>query len=112
MPTDYVIEPVIADAMLVSKALTVHHPELVPTNTGGSSPNFLDELHYEGFTRKRFQQAVIMLVIGLSAHTKQLTEGCNPVEFAIPAVKPACYLVPAFFRSMPYTSLPKATISS
>jgi hypothetical protein len=70
MPLDYVIEPVIANAMLVSKAPTVHHPKLVPTDAGGFSPDFLDELYHERFTGKRLQQTVIMLVIGLSAHTK------------------------------------------
>jgi hypothetical protein len=53
-----------------------------------------------------------MLVVGLSTHTKQPTLRRDRIRLHVASVKPTDYLVPAFFKSMPYTSLPKATISS
>jgi hypothetical protein len=53
-----------------------------------------------------------MLIVGLGGHTKQLTLRCDRICLRIASVKPTDYLVPAFFKSMPYTSFPNATISS
>ena len=64
-----VIETVIAHAMGAKTAL-VHLPELVPTYARIPSSNSLDELDDERLLRQATSHLILMLVVGLLAHTK------------------------------------------
>ena len=67
---DDIIEAVVTDTILLTEALDVHQPQLVPTYAGILLADILDELHYKRFHRQALHQMVFMLVIGLLAHTK------------------------------------------
>ena len=109
---DDVIEAVVADTMIIAKLLPVHLPEFAATDTTVLLPNTPDKLYAESLIGQLPQISVAMLIVGLGGHTKQLTLRRDWICLRIASVKPTNYLVPAFFKSMPYTSLPNATISS
>ena len=109
---DDVIEAVVAHAVFRAELTLVHVPEFSATDTPVLLADAMDELYDKRLICKLPHLTVAMLVVGLGGHTKQLTLRRNGVCLHVASVKPTDYLVPAFFKSMPYTSLPKATISS
>ena len=96
-----VIEVVVADTVPLSEALAVHVPQLVAAYAGVKRTYLADELNNEALETKTEKAAVLVLVIGLLAYTKQPADGRDAVERGSRAAKPSCHLVPAFFRSMP-----------
>ena len=109
---DDVIEAVVADAMLIAKLLPVHLPELAATDSTVLLTDTPDILYAERLIGQFPHICIAMLIVGLGGHTKQLTLRRDRVCLRVASVKPTDYLVPAFFKSIPYTSLPNATISS
>ena len=107
-----IVETVIANGMLFAKRFLVHMPQLATANAPVTLTYALDELDDESLLCHLTHLRIIMLVIGLCAHTKQPTKRLDSIRSLVAIVKPVDYLVPAFFRSIPYTSLPNATISS
>ncbi len=109
---DDVVEAIVSHAVPIAKLALVHLPELATANAMVLLAHTLDKLHAERLFGKLTQITITMLIVGLRGNTKQFTLRLDRICLRVASVKPTDYLVPAFFKSMPYTSLPKATISS
>ena len=97
----YVVEAVVADAVLLPEALAVHQPKLVAAYAGVEIADLADELDDEALKAQAEEPPVLVLVVGLLADTKQPADGRHAMARWVRAAKPSCHLVPAFFRSMP-----------
>ena len=112
IPFYNVVEAVVPNGVVFAELLLLHAPKLAAAYATVAFADAFDKLDDECLRSYLAHLCVIMLIVGLSCYTKQPAERSDGIKSQITLMEPTDYLVPAFFKSMPYTSLPNATISS
>ena len=98
MLVDDIHEPVAPDGVIALEVAPVHPPEFDPAYPGIFGSDSFDVLQGKGFPRHAGHDlGVVVLVICLLRHAKQLAKMLNLISFGVPCAQVVYCLAPAFF---------------